>query len=712
MATSGECSDIQKTKIKLNRAGDYYVSPVLNYTYKDINTVVKGAQTKNPVKYYQTPLILDTETSHNHNEEYPIGWIYQWCMEWHGEYAIGRSVEELIKLLRWVYDTYNLDDNNRVVIYVHNLSYDYTYLSGWLYEEFGKGEILALKSRKILTVRHGGLEFRCSYLLSNMSLAQWGKKLKCNIRKMIGAIDYDAINFSDTALQVTDWEYMINDVASLKECVYRAMYYDKDTLASIPLTSTGYVRRDVRRATRKDKKYRKWFMKCKLSVRAYQLLRYAFAGGLTHGNRFFGGKIVEDVDHIDYKSHYPSRQQLDYMPMGPFLCYFDKRVDGSLDPEVFQELLNTQCCLIHILFKNLRLKKGVTLPVLSKSKVRSYMLCRFTNDWDVPGTDNGKVINAYGTVAVVCTELDLKWILDQYDTDGYEVQELYVSERGRVPECVRDVINKYFIDKESLPDGIFRDKSKNKLNGIYGMFATDCIRPEVSYNYLTMEWSELKDLTPELIQEKLDKYYSNRNNFTFYAHGVWTTAWARDCLLDITKNIIGYKAYLYSDTDSVFFKASPEITKKILEYNDIIIQKNKDYGLGVTNKDGDISYYGILAFEEHCKTFKFLHSKCYGYTDDDDKLHITVAGVTKDNRLPEDDPRYMTREEELGSLDKLADGFIFKECGGTRSVYVDYPPTETNIDGHRVLYANACIILNTTKELGGTVDGFEIMEVI
>lgn len=701
-------------QVKLNRTGDYYVRPVNHYTYTDINTVVKGAQTKHPVKYLQTPIILDTETSHNHDEETPIGWIYQWCMEWHGEYNIGRSVEELIKTLRWIVDSYNLDDENRAVIYVHNLSYDMTYLSAFLYEEFGKGEILAIKSRKILTVRHGGLEFRCSYLLSNMSLAQWGKKLKCNIRKMTGAIDYDKIHYPDETdeLTPTDWEYMINDVAALKECIYRAMYYDKDTIATIPLTSTGYVRRDTRRATRKDPNYRKWFMKCRLSVRAYQLCRYAFSGGLTHGNRFFGGKIVKDVGHIDYKSHYPSRQQLNYMPASAFKCYFDKRIDGVLDPAAFAMLLEKQCCLIHIIFNNLRLKRGVTLPCLSKSKVRNYMMLRFTNDWDTPGTDNGKVINVYGPTAIVCTELDLKWILDQYDNDGYEVQEIYVAERGPVPQCIRNVVNDYFIGKETLPDGVLRDKQKNRLNGIYGMFATDICRLDVSYNYETMEWTEIKDPGEDVIEEKINKFYKSRNSFTYYAHGVWTTAWARDCLLDIVKNVVGYENYLYCDTDSVFYKESEEIEARIAAYNNEIIKRNKELGLGVINRDNDISYYGVLAHEDHCRTFKFLHSKCYGFTDDNDELHITIAGVTKDNRLPKNSPEYMTREQELGSLDNLEDGFIFEKCGGTRSVYVSYPPTQTIINGHTLQYAGACIIMNTTKELGGTVDGYEIMEVI
>ena len=103
-------------RIKLNRPGEYYITPVNHFHYININTVVKGAQTKHPTKYYQTPLILDTETSHNHSDSNPIGWIYQWCMEWHGEYCIGRSVDEIIKTLRWVYDNYKLSDDNRVYL--------------------------------------------------------------------------------------------------------------------------------------------------------------------------------------------------------------------------------------------------------------------------------------------------------------------------------------------------------------------------------------------------------------------------------------------------------------------------------------------------------------------------------------------------------------------------------------------------------------------
>lgn len=698
--------------IKLNNNKNQYIKTTNRLHRHNVNSVIKGAQTKHPISYIQTPIFLDTETSHNHNEDAPIAWIYQWALEWQGEYLVGRDIVELIEALKWIVKEYKLDDIHRAVIYIHNLSYDYTYLADWLYEAFGQGEILAIKSRKILTVVHGGLEFRCSYLLSNMSLAQWGKKLECDITKMSGAIDYQEIRYPDSPLTLIDWEYMINDVAALKECVYRSMVNDNDTLATIPLTSTGYVRRDVRRAARKDKTYWKWFRKCKLSVRAYQLSKLAFAGGLTHGNRFLGGKIINGVGHVDYKSHYPAREQLNYTPVEDFKLFYSKSQDnGEVDQKEINKLLDTHCCLVHIVFNNLRLKKGVTLPCLSKSKVQNFYECDFINDLGARGTDNGKVIDCLGRAAVVCTEIDLKWIFKQYDNDGWEIIELYIAKRGRVRESTRKVIDDYFIIKESEESGVYRDKIKNKLNGIYGMFATDPIRPDITYNYDTHEWSESRDIPPEYIQEKIDKYYSNRNNFTYYPQGVYTTAHARDCLLYVVSEVIGYDNYIYSDTDSVFYIKSPEVEKRIAQYNEEIIQANKELGLGVVNRKGTISYYGVLDHEEDCTTFKFLHAKCYGYTNKSGKLNLTIAGVTKDNKLPKDSPEYITREQELGSLEALADGFIFKECGGTRAKYISGECTEANINGHMVHYASACIILNTTKELGGTVDGWELMEV-
>lgn len=696
---------------RVNCKADRRVKLLDEFNLKAVPLVNKRGNPKKPIKYLKQPAFFDSETSYDHsNSEDPIGWVYQWAMEFNNEMVVGRDLIEWQMILKQIYDYYELDEMKRLIIYVHNLSYDWTYFYQFLIGLFGEPEILAIKSHKILISRFGGLEFRCSYLLSNMSLSLWANKLDCKVRKMVGAIDYTAQHYPDEELSQQDWDYMANDVLSMKECVYREMDFYHDNVAIIPYTSTGYVRRDVRKSCKADKKYRKWFHKTRLHADIYLLLKFAFAGGLTHGNRFYGGKTVGPGKHKDAKSHYPSMQMLRYMPDGEWLHYFNYTVDGLLPEEVFKEQLDTQCCLINIIFKNLKLKRGVTCPCVSKHKIRNYWMVDFRNDWDKVGTDNGKVINAYGDVMMTVTELDLFWIFEQYETDGYLVTDLWTAERGELKQCIKDVINFYFKNKETLPDGQLRDKSKNKLNGIYGMSGTDPVRTEVSFSLDTLEWIEEKDKSNEQLEEELNKYYKSGNNFNNYSYGVYCTSWARYTLLDIIQNIVGYSNFLYCDTDSVFYLDSPEIEAKFEAYNNRMIELNKKKHLGVHNIKGKMSYYGVFAAEDDFKQFRFLHSKCYAQVTEDDKLLVTIAGVTKDNKQPKDHPDYITSAQELGDIENLADGFVFTHCGGTKSKYIEAPINFATIEGHEVVYASRCIITQTTKKLGGTVEGIELWE--
>lgn len=252
-------------KIKLNCKEERYIETVDYFTLKSVNKIRKGKK-KDPIYYLKQPVFLDTETSWNHDTENPLAWVYQWCMEFNGQYCIGRYVFDLIREFRKIYDYYELGDKKRLVIYVHNLSYDHQYIYKQLYKEFGAPEILAIKSHKILIARYGGLEFRCTWLLSNMSLDQWGAKLQAPVRKMVSAIDYDVIRYPDDKLTYTDWLYMVNDVAALKCNTYLEMINECDTVANVPFTSTGYVRRDCRTASRHEDGYRKYFISTKLDV--------------------------------------------------------------------------------------------------------------------------------------------------------------------------------------------------------------------------------------------------------------------------------------------------------------------------------------------------------------------------------------------------------------------------------------------------------------
>lgn len=706
--------------IKLNTEKERYIETVDHIEAGICGTVTKG-RSKGPVYYLRQPCFLDTETSWNHDNDNPIGWVYQWCLEFNGQYCIGRKPSKLINQFRYLHDFYGLNEKRRLVCYIHNASYDLTYLYKQLRDEFGEPKILAIKAHKILTALFDGIEFRCTWLLSNMSLDSWGKKLGCKVRKLVGAVDYNLIHYQEKdELTLTDWEYMVNDVASLKCCVYTEMLQAGDTVATIPLTSTGYVRRDCRREAWKEDGFRKWFASTKMNYQTFLPALYSYAGGLTHGNRYLAGVILDYlkigylIGHIDFKSFYPAEDELEYMPMGALTCYYLRsESEEPLPEEELVEQLNTQCCILLVAFDGLRLKKEVTCPCISKHKVANYWDCKFTiNDEGTIGTDNGRVINCVGSPMLYLTELDYYWVLDQYETNGVDVLELYTAERGRDRDAILKVTNEYFKGKETLPkDSYFYHKQKNKLNAIYGMKSTNPVRENVTLDLSSGLWEEKRDLSPEHVDEVLNKYYSSHNSFNFFLHGVFITSWSRSRLLQVIRDVVGYENFCYADTDSCFYIKKPEIQARLDTFNNMRIEQNKKYGLGVVNRDGDMSYYGVLEPESDLKKFRFLHAKCYAYVDMNDKLSCTIAGVTADNKKLKTDPEYMTREQELGSIKNLTDGMKFVECGGTNSLYVDREPETLTIEGHITEVASACIIRQTTKQIGGTVEGFNIYEV-
>lgn len=655
------------------------------------------------VEYLRCPMFFDTETAHTVLNEKEVGWIYQWCFDFQGQVIIGRKPTELVEEWKKIYDALELSENKILVCYAHNLSYDIVYLLQYLIEAFGQPKVLALKPHKILSVKFTGLEFRCSYILSNMSLDVWSKKVESPIRKLVGAIDYDSVRYQDSELTDVDWSYMVQDVLCLKESLKKEMILSNDTIATIPLTSTGFVRRDCREMVSHDKEYRKFFKDTRLDVDIYKTLKKAFGGGDVHGNRFYRGKlVVGDIEHYDFKSHYPSVQELCYFPVTKFALYYDVTMsESTLDMKKFNSLCKKYCVVAKIAFKNLRLKKGITAPVLSEHKLIGDYIS-YLDDMDTVGTDNGRILNMVGTGVYIGTELDFKWIFKQYTFGSYAIMKVYISERGKFPKQLKKVIFDYFTIKETLDDGIYRDKSKNKLNAIYGMTATDIVRDEYELDFNTMEFSKKYEYSDEFIEDKLNKYYSSRNSFMPYQFGVYTTAHARDILHTLIE-CVGYENFLYCDTDSIFFKHSDVALEKINEYNKRMIDRcMSDKGLHVLNKDGNYSCFGTFVDEkENIKQFKFLHAKCYAIVNDS-RLHATIAGVARNNKKLGDD--FVTINDELQSIDNLRIGYTFKECGSTCSSYQYDPITQTYINGHLTEHASSVIILPTTKELGNCVE--------
>ena len=749
-------------------------------------------------RYLEEAIYLDTETSKlTRPDGTSIGWIYQWAFRFCGYDCIGRKPDELVEDLKRAVapSIEKAGEGAKCIVYIHNASYDLQYLKGWLFDHFGSDagswKMLAVGPHKIITFSIGPFEFRCSWKLANRSLAKWGKDLGIEHKKKKGLIDYEVIRYQDDPLTFEDWLYMLYDVWALEDCVKKQMEIYGDDLAHIPLTSTGYVRRDARRHFKENlQRNRHDFMKCRMDYYVYDALSRAGAGGICHGNRFFEDfrvdadcvykgdprpEPIDGIDHYDYKSHYPSQQRASDPMYGFPIEKFAKwwTYTPGCEKFTFRQLdaiTTKRCALIELFLRDLTIKDGVTLPYLMRYK------CYEGRQWDYgqpywdkndrmhPGkeiVDNGRMLQFTGGTLLVCTEWDLKWIRKQYDIGSYEIVNVWTAKRGACPEFLQETVDEYFTTKTILKERVKEleakeaplweiidakislMKSKNGLNGIFGMCYTDPVRPELTMDPVTGAW-HIPVKTKEMIEDQLDGYdeytedgetwhriekdatvpegvktrhhggyYDNWNNCMTYAIGVYVTALARNELMEAVE-AIGYKYILYVDTDSIFFISTATSRARIEKINKWRRIRAEKIGAYIELEDGRREYYDVLEREkENITSFKFLHAKAYAYITDGgtekEKLHVTIAGVSEFS--PDFDAKEhkgVSRIDELGSIDNLKHGATFTACGGTTCKYSEMPPQLMNINGHVTQIASAAIIEPATKKLSGPIAKDEI----
>lgn len=652
-------------------------------------------------------ICLDTETSHNHNNDNPQCWIYQWAFTFNGGLYYGRKPSELIDKLNEIISEYQLDDLHKIIIFVHNLPYDFSYLCLYLYEAFGDPvNVLATEAHKPFVITYNcGLEFRCSYKLSNDSLLRFGQKLGCKYIKLDGAIDYNIIRSQDTPLYRDDWRYMFTDCIAMDEAINKQMALYNDNILTLPFTSTGYPRRELFRAFNgkghhgnKRNYEREKFKDTRLEQSSYLAYYDEFSGGITHGNRHYKGETLRGkIRHRDFRSHYPTQQQK-FMPMGKPVKFTDKT-----NVEYLRKFAHKNAILCHVVLEDMRIKsKSITLPYLQSSHVRR----RHTDNFRLLD-DNGRVIQFKGQTSLWLDFHELELILSQYTYTYMAILETYICKLGKLPPWMINTINDHFKSKSDLSKALrvaekngtdkatLLDmrlnlmKDKNLLNGIYGVGATNPVRAE------TKLYGDIWETTPpskDSIQSSLDNYYGSLKKCMRYQWGVYTTILARLQLMEVY-NIIGAENFIYADTDSMFYFSTPDIEAKLNKYNEDCRQWALDNGAYITTSDGDIINYNAFTDEgEDIIAFRFLHSKCYAYVTADNKLHCTIAGVKAYDRETK-----TYREDELGNIDNLKHNFVFTKCGGTSAKYIQTGELLTTESGNE--WAGGCIISRVTKTL-------------
>lgn len=640
--------------------------------------IVKSGKHK---MYQRHPMTFDIETSKipKDNEGHYEAFMYIWqvCIE--GNVVFGRRWEELQEFMKNVINAYKLSEEERVVVYVHNLSFEFQFIQDY----FKFVDVFAMASRSILTAKTAHLEFRCSYKLSNMSLAKFIENTPNTLHyKGIDDLDYSTVRTPDTPLTEVELGYCFNDVKGLYECVMELL--KEDNIATIPLTSTGYVRRDCRHAMNKNKNNRKMFLRSRLTLLQYKLLRECFRGGNTAGDRYLTNLILKNVGSYDLSSSYPFQMIARYYPLGKW--------NYGVIPDIrtLEEYNKKYCTIARYSFKNIRLREEKPIPYIPQSKCLA-----LGNDREIY---NGRILHA-DCLTISMTNIDYDIVKEQYIYDEIAVEEFHYSRKGLLPKELRDTIMYYFEKKSKLKgdEEHYYEymKSKNKLNSIYGMTVTNILNTEIEYH--DGEYTE-KKMTEEEMEEALDKYYKNHRSFLNYSWGVFVTAYARRELED-GLNIAGLDA-IYCDTDSVKFIGNHD--KEFEAYNERLNRECLEKGvINYAEVNGKRYYMGIFDKEKGYDEFITLGAKKYAFLQNG-RLGITVSGLSKKKGAEE--------LEKKGGLRRFQRNEVFYNSGRTIAQYNSAKVHDITVDDCTFSTASNLAIVDTTYTLGISDTMLDIIE--
>lgn len=612
-----------------------------------------------------------------------------------------------------------LDSKNLcLVIYVHNLSFEFQFFKTVLQID----DVFALKNRRIAKAfcYGGAIEFRCSYLLSNMSLEKFTENYCDELyRKDKELIDYEIIRYPWSELDNELLYYSLMDVVTLHKAIESIMEREHDTLKSIPLTNTGYVRRSCREAclgkegqqkvTRKNRgaktqfaSYRKRFLKTQLTLEQYNMCVEAFRGGDTHASRFYAGSKLYHVGSYDFASSYPA-----------ILCLSAEFPIGKLQ-DVTEECQNFDTlkwyvknfwCIMTCVFYDLHLKNPYQTPVpyIPTAKVK-----RDNRDGIY---DNGRIIKQDGYTTYTFLGIELPLILSQY-SGNMKVIKIFCARKGYLPNEIRERTFDWYKKKTELKNVDGKEyeymKSKNRVNSTYGMMVEQIIKDIIEYN-ADEKMLVSRKASEEEAKEQLENYYSPiQRKFLAYQWGITITAVARVRLHEMI-NIVG-RDFVYCDTDSCKMLNPEKYEKAFEEYNKKWIEYANKAGIEYSayTVEGEKQILGIADREHDYREFKTLGAKKYCVIDYKGNLVITVAGVPK-----------KVGAQLLGNIDNFRCGYKFEvddsACNSMRQawkkmlVYNDDMNETFKIDGHELNIKSNIAILRTTYELSITDEYEELI---
>lgn len=611
---------------------------------------------------------------------------YVWQFSVNDNVFWGRTLEDFKDFLQEL----EYYEPHKKIVYIHNFSFEFQFLINVLQFDY----VFARQARKPLFAEWSTYQFRCSYFLTNMSLAVWADQRKLRVKKLVGNLDYTVLRTPKTVLTDKELAYCFNDILVM----YFGLLQYKEKyghIIDIPFTQTGEVRKEVidRMNVNSEYKYRKRCIKLiPETIEDYKLLCDCFMGGYTHSNAVHTNIVLDNVRSKDISSSYPTVMCLEKYPM----TYFEETVpcDDYFNNDDYSYIITFDV-------EHLHSKRWNTWLSFSKcSKIKGYSL------------DNGRVLKA-DYVQLSLTNIDYEMFKLCYDFNNLNIIDFRISSNDYLSPTFVKYILELYGNKTTLKGIEEKEplymKSKQYINSMYGMMVTKNITDTIEFEEdrwkkeLLNENSFYTKIASE--KKKLSK------TFGAFQFGVWVTAYARRNLwqgiLALDYNVA------YCDTDSIKFIDCD--SNFFNEYNKRIEERENERAdmLGIPrekfcpkDRNGVPHRLGIFDDDGQYKKFKTLGAKKYCYVDNDDKLHMTVSGVRK------------SAVSQLHDIEDFKDGSVFDVEHAQKLImsYVDdMPPIVWNKGQYDEFYSNyqyGICAQPTTYSLGITDDYESILTMV
>lgn len=595
-----------------------------------------------------------------------IALCYIWQFSVNDTVYYGRDIESFVNVIN------DIPADVNIIIWVHNLSFEAHFLMN-IFNDLVMFCRQPHKPMKLNSESHKNITFRCSYMLTRLSLETWGEQLGC--KKLTGWLNYEKIRTPKTILTDKEIAYAKRDCIVVYNGIKDYLKRYKNQW-DIPLTQTGTVRREVKELLTSDNDYIKHLKKLvPKNAKQYAMLRDTFAGGYTHANRLHAGTIQTGIiEHYDFASSYPCELAKQKYPWSQWIYTGLHEIP---DDALFED----RAYIMRLRFFDIECTTFNTYIQSVKCAGYGFIF------------DNGRVIKAK-ELEMWVTEQDYLTIRDTYRWKSLEVKSVYMSYKKYLPTPFIKYMLELYGNKTSLKGAVFGTadydlymQSKQYINALFGMCVTALLQSDITFNNKDLSWG-INTLTEEMVNEHLDKLRSwsprEKRYFLNYSWGIYCTAYARR---DLWRCILGRNKendinVIYADTDSIFINGKTDFTW----YNkDVILQLDKAmkyHGLPLDmtrplDKKGVAHQLGVFDKEDDITEFLTLGAKRYvERRASDNKLHLTVSGINKA-------AVYMLNND----IENFADGFNFDKDFPTVSkrlpTYISDQPAIIWPDGYK-----------------------------